>query len=266
MTSPRSLLPLTAALLCLLTGCGLSGVSGADQTATGQDRGQEMADEVVLEQAAELGHELQGVAWLEKAVYLEAKVPLRSSAQYPTTDIERLLLVSESSTDAYDDPVFELVARISVHLVPGNTSDWQQPGEATVARCFAYQVLRREVEWVEIECPDAEPLRVDTSIRIPRRPEVRPRDEVAIRAFLREGGVAAGVALLQARLSRGLTARVMDEGGVTAVAVTARPDGDECALGRRGPEGRVDVWHPDRMWTMPGEMGCVPGLVTHPPL
>jgi hypothetical protein len=265
MTSSRLLLPLTVALLCLLTGCGTSGVAGADH-ATGEEQGQELADQLVFEEAEELAGDLRGVAWLQQAVYLEVQVPLRRHEEYPDTDLRRTLLISEGSTDESGDPVVELVARIRVHLVPGNTADWDPPGEATVARCFSYEVVREEVDWTGAECPDAEPIRVDTSIRVPQRPEVRPRDDAAIRAFLRRGGDAADLAVLQERLNRGLTARVTDEGGVTAVAVTARPDGDDCALGRRGPEGRVDVWHPDRVQTMPGEMGCVPELVTHPPL
>ena len=61
---------------------------------------------------------------------------------------------------------------------------------------------------------------------------------------------------LERTLDRGLTATVEDAGRVTAVAVTARPDGKDCLVGKRTVEGRIVVWTPDRMVTMPGEYGC----------
>jgi hypothetical protein len=268
MTFPRPFLLIAFAVVSTLSGCGLTGVSGADE-ATGEGQGQEMADVVVHEQAEDLAGELSGVIWLEQAVYLEAQVPLHVREEYPDTDIDRVLLVSETSTDELGEPVFHLVARVRVHVVPEEGyMDWGTAAEeATVARCFAYDVRRgAEVEPDETDCPDTEPIRVDPSIKVPQQPQVRARDEAAVRGFLRGGSTATDIDELQATLGRGLTARALDESGVTAVAVTARPDGDDCVLGRRGPHGRIAVWHPDPVHTMPGEMGCVPELVTHPPL
>jgi len=255
---------LVLAAVALLPGC--AGAPGADE-ASGERKGTKMADDVVHEQAEELAGDLRGVAWLEQAVYLDLQVPLQSRDDWTQTEITRQLLVSEDSTGEDGEPVFHLVARIWVHVIPGNTSDWFPPGEASVARCFAYEVRRDDaVEPEETDCPDVEPIQVDTSIRVPEQPRARPVDDAAVRDFLRQGGVAGDLELPQARLGRGLTAKAMDEGGVTAVAVTAQPDGADCVLGRRGPRGKVDVWHPDRILTMAGEMGCEPALVTHPPL
>lgn len=229
-----------------------------------------MADEDLHEQVEELASDLRMVAWAGKAAYLEAQVPMESEDDWTDTEIERTLLVSERTTDADGEPTFRLVARIWVHVIPqgnGGFSFTEPAGEATVARCFEYAVRpHNEVDHVLTECPDVEPIEVDASIRVPQPPQVRPSDQTAMREFLRRGGVAADIAQLQARLSRGLTARALDEQGVTAIAITARPDGVACALGRRGPRGEVDVWAPDRIHTMPGEMGCVPELVTHPPV
>ncbi len=261
MPQLRTAVPLLA-LLLLLTGCG--GASGADE-AGGERKGQLRADEHIYEQADELAGDLRGVAWLEEAAYLELQVPLESRDQ--ATELKRVLLVSESSSADDGETVFHLVTRIWVHVTPDNSADWFPMGEATVARCFAYDVRRDdEVAPSETECPDSDPIQVDTTVQVPRQPSVLPEDEAAIRAFLRRGGVAADLQQLQASLSPDLTARVVGEDGVTAVAVTAQPDGVECVLARRGPGSGVHVWHPDRMHTMAGEMGCVPELVLHPPV
>lgn len=256
-------LPLSLLTLSLLTlvGCATPGVSDADQ-AIGDDQGQQIADDEVGVQAEALAEDLESVAWHGRQAYLEAQVPAGGDpGGAHQWDVERQLLVSARAGDG-----FELTVRIRVQVVPGNTSDWDPPGEATVARCFAFVVHDdRDVTPTEVECPDVQPLVVDADVVVPPPPSVGDRDRSAIRRFLRTGGVAADVAELQAMLGRGLTAQAIDVDGVTGVAVTARPDGDGCAVGRRDRARRVEVWHPPRMVTMPGEYGCVPMVAIDPP-
>lgn len=271
MESMRHRTPAPVALLIFLLmpvlvgacSVGPSGADGADE-ATGDDRGQRLADDQVRVESWNLSQDLENVAWLGQRVYLEAQVP---AGDGPGGDhqwqIDRSLLASTGS--AADG--FELTVRIRVQVVPGNTSDWNQAGEATVARCFAFTVYddRRAVVQVETECPAGDPIAVDTSVQVPARPGVGDADRAAIRRWLRSGATSADVADLQAGLSRGLTARATEADGATGVAVTARPDGDDCAVGLRDRAGRVEVWHPGRMVTMPGEYGCVPMLAIDPP-
>lgn len=249
---PVLLLPATFTV----TGCSL-GATGADE-ATGDRDGQEVADQEIHAQAESLADDLAEVAWTGRLEYLEVQVPPESQP-YGGSRLRRQLLLAEPADTG--TPGFELVVRIRYHYVPQNTEDWSSPGEATVARCFRYVVTRdADVVPDETDCPDGDPIRIDTDVQVPEPPRVRPRDRDAIRHFLRRGGTAADVDVLDAALGRGLTPVAEDADGTTAVAVTARPDGSDCVVGRRRPDGRVQVWFPDRVMTLPGELGCSPTI------
>jgi hypothetical protein len=160
--------------------------------------------------------------------------------------------------------------RIRVHFVPVDDDsinfELDPPGEATVARCFAYAVERDAAVVPEVtECPEGDPIPV-RAVEVPDPPSIGPRDLATVRHFLRSGGTPADVAALAADLRRGLTPSVEQIGRTVAVAVSARPDGTDCIVGLRRPGGRVLVWAPDRIMTMPGEYGCRPSLaVDFPP-
>lgn len=262
---PTSTLASLVALALMLPAC--STTREADE-ATGDRQGRELADAQVGIEAEALADDLEAVAWLGRSRYLHAQVPVPAGEDPGgphVWDVERQLLVSEPIEDGGVEG-HQLTVRVRVHVVPGNTSDWDQPGEATVARCFSFAVYDdRDVAPEEVDCPDVEPIVVDADVVVPPRPSVGEADRTAIRRFLEDGGVAAEVAVLQARLGPGLTARATDDGGSTGVAVTARPDGDDCAVGRRDRAGRVEVWHPPAVVTAPGEIGCDPLLAIDPP-
>lgn len=253
---------LPALFTALLSGCSVGGAEGAAE-ATGDPESQVVADEQVRSQAEDLAEDLERVAWLHEQVYFEVQVPTEDPAGGADEwEVDRELLASIRDGDE-----FVLVVRIRAHLTPGNTSDWDQRDPATVARCFRFVVPSetRDIAPEDADCPDGDPIAIPIGVDVPPSPTVTERDRRAIRRWLASGATAADVDDLTARLSPHLRATAADVEGATGVAVSARPAGDDCAVGRRDPSGRVDVWHPPAIQTAPGEYGCVPLLAIDPP-
>ena len=142
-------------LVSLLSGCSSTGAPGAD-SASGDAESQREADKVVTQYIDNLMYELPPPK-SSTAATIDAVVPAVLPGWRSTITRE---LVSATGRP----PNRQLLVRITVDWVPSNTSDWQQPSEARVSRCFVASSDATDADgpggsadwlYVESECDSA---------------------------------------------------------------------------------------------------------------
>ncbi|GAA0310721.1 hypothetical protein [Kineococcus aurantiacus] len=243
-----SQLALAAACLpLLLTGCTSTAQADADADARAADVGRS------LDRTASGSGDLDDVVGFA----------LRDG-QGATWPAVELLEVAPGPGGTVEGTVVEV--RVTGYGAPGGGRGFDLgPDQAPSTRnCYRY-VLR---PWgVDVHPSTGEPLaeRIDRGceqrevIDVPEPPPVphlTDADTEALRAALDRPGAAAVRAALDAAPRPGVRVDVGVHDGWVGAALSAAPRGSGCVLGRRGPDGQVQVWVPPAVLVQPGESSC----------
>ncbi|WP_369069367.1 hypothetical protein [Kineococcus terrestris] len=247
MRTPSRLALAAACLPLLLTGCTSTAQADADADARAADVGRS------LDRTASGSDDLDDVVGFA----------LRDG-QGATWPAVELLEVAPGPGGTVEGTVVEV--RITGYRVPDDGQGFDLgPDQAPVTRnCYRY-VLHA---WgVDVRPSTGEPLaeRIDRDceqrevVDVPRPPPVphlTEADTEALEAALARPGAAAVRAALDAAPRPGVRVDVGVHDGWVGAALSAAPRGSDCVLGRRGPDGQVQVWVPPAVLVQPGESGC----------
>ncbi|WP_432522819.1 hypothetical protein [Kineococcus sp. SYSU DK006] len=243
-----SQLALAAACLpLLLTGCTSTAQADADADARAADVGRS------LDRTASDSNDLDDVVGLA----------LRDG-QGATWPAVELLEVAPGPGGTVEGAVVEV--RITGYRAPddGQGFDLGPDQDPMTRNCYRY-VLRT---WgIDVHPGTGEPLaeRIDRGceqrkvIDVPEPPPVphlTDADTEALQVALAGADAAAVRAALDAVPRPDVRVDVGVHDGWVGAALSAAPRGSDCVLGRRGPEGQVQVWVPPAVLVQPGESSC----------
>ncbi len=237
----------TACLPLLLTGCTSTAQADADADARAGDVGRS------LDRTAGASNDLADVVGFA----------LRDG-QGATWPAVELLQVAPGPGGTVDGTVVQV--RITGYRAADDAQGFDLGPEqaAVVRRCYRY-VLRT---WgIDVHPGTGEPLakRIGRGceqrevIDVPKPPPVphlTGADTQALQVALARPGAAAVRAALDAAPRPGVRVDVGVREGWVGAALSAAPRGSDCVLGRRGPDGQVQVWVPPAVLVQPGESSC----------
>jgi hypothetical protein len=211
-----------------------------------------------------------------------AAVALRLNRHLPTGDALDVVGAAVHGTDGVeilradgdvgDDAGAVVVLRVTGHVeAQGGAGiiESDRP-EATVVRCYRLRVHvwgGDSLEPPSVACPSGDAL--DLPVPVPPA-DPGPAEEARLAEVLASTGDPEAVrATLAAELGDAFRVEAVDVEGAVGVLI-GPSSGPGCLLGRRLPDGSVEVWTPPRILMEPGEGGCsadgaARGEAQHPP-